>query len=153
MSHHHPRPSMRLSSQHERWVYFIGSLLLVSGLGWLLAHYILAVPGEFGEAHHPSEPWWLRLHGAAAMGFLMVLGSLLQGHIARAWHLRKNLPSGLLMFGLVVLLVLSGYGLYYITDEQAHPWISALHWTGGILASAGLLLHVKLGKKVYPKSA
>ena len=153
MSHHAPRPSMRLSKRHERWVYIICGLLFISGLGWLFAHYFLAVPGEFGEAHHPSEPWWLRLHGAAAMGFLMVFGSLFQGHIARAWHLRKNLPSGLFMFALIMLLVLSGYGLYYVTDEQAHPWISTIHWAIGLSTIAGLLLHIKLGKKSYLKSA
>jgi hypothetical protein len=144
---------MRLSKRHERWVYIICGLLFISGLGWLFAHYFLAVAGEFGEAHHPSEPWWLRLHGAAAMGFLMVLGSLLQAHISRAWHLRKNLASGLFMLGLVMLLVLTGYGLYYVADEQSHPWISTLHWTIGIAAIAGLVLHVKLGKNNHIKSA
>jgi hypothetical protein len=144
---------MRLSKRHEGWVYASGGLLFLSGLGWLLAHYFLAIAGEFGEAHHPSEIWWLRVHGAAAMAFLMVFGSLFQGHIARAWHLRKNLPSGLVVFGAVQLLLLSGYGLYYVADEQWQPWISTLHWIIGLLVIAVLFLHVKLGKSSYSKSA
>jgi cation transport ATPase len=144
---------MRLSIRHERWVYIIGGLLLLSGLGWLFAHYILAVPGEFGEAHHPSETWWLRTHGATAMGFLMVIGSLIPGHIVRAWHLRKNLRTGLFMIVLITLLILTSYGLYYVTEELSHPWISTAHWVIGIASIAGLLLHVMVGRKSYPKSS
>ncbi|WP_211464894.1 hypothetical protein [Collimonas silvisoli] len=142
-----PPMPIRLSRQHERWIYLIGAILFLSGLGWLIAHNFLAAPGEFGDAHHPSEPWWLRLHGAAAMGFLMVIGSLLPGHIASAWRLRKNHRSGLFMLALVAVLLLTGYGLYYAGDEQSRPWISLIHWIAGTAAAAGLWLHIWLGKR------
>lgn len=140
------QPPMRLNQRHERWLYMIGVLTFVSGLGWLADHYLFAGSADFGDAHAALEPWWLRLHGAAAMAGLVVLGSLLPGHIARAWRLRRNHRSGLLMLSLVVLLVVTGYGLYYAGDEETRPWISVVHWLAGMLAAAGLVLHVRLGK-------
>jgi hypothetical protein len=141
------RPPMRLSQRHERWLYAIGALIFVSGLGWLGDHYLFAGSAEFGDAHAPFEPLWLRLHGAAAMAGLVVWGSVFPGHIARAWHLGVNRRSGLLMLSLVVLLVVSGWSLYYISDEDTRPWISMVHWLAGIVAGAGLGIHVWLGKR------
>ena len=139
-------PPMRLSRRHELWLYAIGALIFVSGLGWLGDHYLFAGSADFGEAHAAFEPWWLRLHGAAAMAGLAALGSLFPGHIARAWRSRTNYRSGLLMLSIAVLLVVTGYGLYYVGDEETRPWISLVHWLVGIMACAGLVLHVRLGK-------
>ncbi len=147
MTSHTHRPPMRLGPRHKRWLYVMCGSLFLSGLGWLLAHFLFAGPNDFGEPHHASEPWWLRIHGATAMGFLIAFGSLLPGHAARAWQARKNYRSGLFMVGLVATLVLTGYGLYYAGDEQTRPWISAVHWAVGLAAAAGLLLHVYLGKR------
>ena len=139
-------PPMRLSRWHERWLYAIGAWVFLSGIGWLADHYLFAGSADFGDGHAASEPLWLRLHGAAAMAGLVVFGSLLPGHIARAWRLRRNYRSGVLMLSLMLLLVLTGYGLYYFGDEESRPWISMVHWLAGIVAGASLVLHVRLGK-------
>jgi hypothetical protein len=141
------RPPIRLSRWHERWLYAIGLCVLLSGIGWLADHYLFAGTAEFGDARGASEPLWLRLHGAAAMAALTVFGSLFPSHIVRAWRLRKNLGSGLSMLCLVLLLVATGYGLYYAGDEETRPWISMAHWIGGMLAAFGLALHAWLGKR------
>lgn len=141
------RPPMRLSQTHERWVYVIGGVLFLSGIGWLVAHYFFAPPAEFGETAAPSEPLWLRIHGAAAMASLIALGTLLPGHIALAWKFRQNLSSGFLMLGIAGVLILTGYGLYYAGGEETRPWISLIHWSVGLAAAVGLLLHVLLGKR------
>ncbi len=147
MNHRHQRMPIRLSRSHERWVYGIGAILLLTGIGWLVCHYWLAVPNAFGESQHPLEPLWLKLHGAAAMAFLIVLGSLLPIHVSRAWRLRKNRSSGAGMLSLFALIILSGYGLYYLGDEQTRPWISLVHWLVGLAAAALLPLHVWLGQR------
>jgi hypothetical protein len=51
------------------------------------------------------------------------------------------------MLCLVLLLVATGYGLYYAGDEETRPWISMAHWIGGMLAAFGLALHAWLGKR------
>lgn len=139
----------KLSQRHELWVYSLGMLLLVSGLGWLIAHYFLASAGDFGESHHASEPWWLRLHGAGAMGFLVVFGAVLPVHVVRAWHLKKNRHSGGFMIAVVLILVITAYGLYYAGDDKFRVWLSAVHWITGFLAAAGLTVHVWLGRRVH----
>lgn len=45
------------------------------------------------------------------------------------------------------LLAVTGYGLYYIVDDQWRSWTSTLHWIVGLLATALLTLHAVLGKQ------
>jgi cation transport ATPase len=147
-SERHPRPSgIRLSPRHERWVLGISIALLISGVLWLAFHYMLTVPGEFGESRHPLEAWWLRLHGAAAMAFLVAWGTLLPIHIRRAWQLRRNYRTGVVMFSVVTVLVTTGYGLYYASGENLRLWMSVIHWGIGITAMPALILHVLIGKR------
>lgn len=146
------RSPMRLSSRHERWLYGIAGALLFSGLGWLVSHYFvagssLAAAFRFEGTPHLSEPWWLRLHGAAMIGFLVVFGALLPGHLVHGWRRRHNRRSGIFMLSVVVALSLTGYGLYYLGDESTRPWISAAHWVIGLAAAGTLVVHVILGKR------
>ena len=155
MRHRHvpdPRPPVRLSTRLERWLYVVAGALLLSGIGWITAHYVLAgnsLIAGFGleGAPHPSEIWWLRLHGASMIGFLVAFGALLPGHVARGWRRRRNRHSGIFMLAVVAVLGVSGYGLYYLGDEATRPWISAVHWVIGLAAGAGLVLHVTCGKR------
>ena len=140
---------MRLGRHHRQWIYAVGGSLVASGVGWLIAHYLLVDAGSFGETHHPSEPWWLRLHGAAVMAFLVVLGTILPGHVRRAWSLRKscaqsvrrNVVTGIFMLSLLAVLTLTGYALYYSGDEDLRPYISTTHWVIGLAAAVGFYQH------------
>jgi len=146
--HGHARVQQRLSRRHERYLYLTSALLLISGIGWLAGHYLLRTTGAFGEVPHPSEVWWLRLHGAAVIAFLTVFGALLPGHVVQNWRQRVNRNSGLAVVIVVALLALSGYGLYYIVGDQQRAVISVLHWVLGLAASGVLALHVVMGKRL-----
>jgi len=116
----------------------------------LIAHYLLTMSGTVGDMlPHPSEPWWLKVHGAAAMGFLIALGSLLPGHISHAWQARRNHRSGVSTLTLISILVLTGYGLYYAGGEESRPWISLVHWLMGLIGAGVLPLHVYLGGRKW----
>jgi H+/Cl- antiporter ClcA len=140
---------MRLSRHHRQWLYAIGGCLVGSGVAWLIAHYLPAEASSFGETHHPSEAWWLRLHGAAVMAFLVVLGTILPGHVTRAWSLRKNrtrsvrrnVITGVFMLSLVAALAVTGYALYYSGNEDLRPYISTGHWIIGLAAALGFYQH------------
>ena len=141
----------RLSARHRRSLYFFATLLWISGLGGLIAHYALRSSDPLAGAH-PSEPWWLRLHGAAVIGFLVAFGALLPGHVRRGWRQGLNRSSGLAMIIVVAALTLSGYGLYYLVSDAWRSWTSVSHWTIGLAGGALLAVHVLLGKRLVARA-
>lgn len=137
----------RLGPQHRRWLAITFLILFLSGVLWLIFHYFFAVKTEFGEGPHPLQQWWLKLHGLAAMAALIIFGSLLSGHIRRAWQHHQNRISGGSMVALMVCLTLTGYALYYFGGEATRPIISAAHWIIGIAALPLLVLHILSGRR------
>jgi hypothetical protein len=138
--------SIRLGPWHQGAVYGATAALAVSGIIWLVLHYFLAVPGEYGPQIHPLEPWMLRLHGAAAMAGLIIYGSLLPVHIRRAWSIRRNIVLGIGLVAVMLLLTVTGYLLYYSGDENTRPLISAAHWILGLVVPALLVWHIISGR-------
>jgi hypothetical protein len=141
------REGIRLSRRHRRLLYGIGGVLWASGALWLLFHYVLQTPGEFGDTPHPLEPWSLRVHGLAAMLALLVLGSLVRGHIRMGWNVRRNRLSGAILVGANCVLIATGWGLYYVSSEIARPWISLVHWTLGLALAVAVAAHVFLAAR------
>ena len=142
------RDRIRLSRRHQAWIYSAFGVLFLSGAVWLVFHFFMHRQGEFGETTHPAEPWAMKVHGAAAMLVLVVLGTLLPGHVRRGWNLGKNRTSG---GGLLILngvLILSGYALYYFGGEGVRPVISAVHWIVGLLSPFAIAWHVRKGRKL-----
>jgi hypothetical protein len=136
-----------LRYRYELWLYGTGALLWLSGIGYLVSHYMISGAGVLADAPHPSEIWWLRVHGAVILAFLIALGAMIPTHMRPAWRRRANRWSGLSMVSVVMILVATGYGLYYAADEKTRPWISAVHWGIGVAAAAALLLHRALGQR------
>jgi len=137
-------PKQRLSRTQEGWLYIVGGVLAFSGIGWLVCHYGLRAPGP---APHPLEVWWLRLHGAAMVGFLIVFGALLPRHVKQGWRQGLNLGSGLPLLVATALLILTGYGLYYIVSDEVRDWVSVIHWGLGLAGVATVALHAVLGRQ------
>jgi cation transport ATPase len=141
------RGRIRLSRRHKAWVYATYAVLLATGALWWVARTWLRGQGEFGETASPLGPWAMRLHGAAAMVFLVVLGTLLHGHVRQAWNARRSRGTGGVVLALVGALVASGYGLYYLGDESARQIASVLHQAVGVLLPALLVWHVVAGRR------
>jgi hypothetical protein len=134
---------MRLSRPTEVLVYLIfGALLLTAGL-WIWAQTGLS-------SDNPVPSLMMKIHGAAAMATLILLGALLN-HIRRGWIAKKNRCSGVALLAVILFLILTGYGLYYAGDEQLRALISRSHtWIG-----FGLFLlipaHALLGRALRRK--
>ena len=143
---------MRLSVRHQAWIYGTFGVLFVSGALWLLFHHFVQIEGEFGPAMHPLEPWWLKLHGAGAMLFLFLLGTLLLSHMESAWRIGRNIPTGVAFVSFNLILVVSGYMLYYFGGETARPIISIVHWAVGLTAPVIIGIHVWRGRAGRPGS-
>lgn len=121
-------------------------MLLLSGAAWLTARYFLRPVGQFGEAIHPLEPWAMKVHGAGVMILLFFLGSLMNSHIRRALKAGRNLTSGWSMIVLMVLLIVTGFGLYYLAREGDRPLWSLVHWIGGLGLAMLVIAHVLIGR-------
>ncbi len=151
MTRHPPAP-IRLGAHHKRALYGIVLALWGSGALWLLFHYFLRVPGDFGDAAHPLEAWWLRLHGLMGFVSLVAIGSVLPIHARRAWQLNKNRRSGLVMKVWLLWLALTGYALYYFLSESNEAWLPFAHWIAGLALPLAGLLHIRLGRQRAPRT-
>ena len=135
--------SMKLPSAYRGWLYGTSSALFVSGVVWAILHRVSLAHQDMTRNWSAAlEPWMLKLHGAAAMIFLVVIGALLPIHILKRMATRKNLVSGLVLLGLIGLLTITGYGLYYIGNDTARSFTSLLHLWVGVLAPGILLWHL-----------
>lgn len=132
-----------------RWqrltLYVFGMLLVLTGTAWLSVHY--SVGAGAGELPHPLEVWMLRLHGLAAFGAVFTLGALAAAHIPQGWRLSQRRrwaaqrSSGLQLCVLGVLLVLTGYALFYIAPESVRPALGWAHTAVGLAMAALIARH------------
>jgi hypothetical protein len=124
-------PPIRLGEWHQTYLYGMGSVLILSGALWLLFHYYVRIPGEFGPTLHPLEPWLLSIHGISSAGLLIGFGSVMPGHVRRAWRAARNRFTGSIFFGVMLALIVTGYLLYYVGNETARSFLSIFHWVVG----------------------
>ena len=141
------RNGIRLGSVHRAWLFGVFATAFATGTAWWVLHRWFQVNGEFGPAPHPAEHWLIRLHGAAAMLTLVLLGSLLPLHVKRAWLVRRNRPSGTVLVALNALLALTGYALYYAGGETIRALASNAHLALGLALPVLLLLHIAFGRR------
>ena len=116
----------------RRLLYSALVVLLASGVYWALIHYA-------GVKPYLSEPLLMKIHGAAAMVALVVIGGLLAFHVPGGWAERRSRPSGSAMLDICALLTLTGYLLYYAGAETARDVSSYAH------LALGLALPIVLG--------
>jgi hypothetical protein len=147
---------MRLSPDRRRWLYTIAVPLAGTGCVWAVAHYAF---GDTPAAARAVEVWSMKLHGGLAMAALVVVGMLLPVHVQPGLRAGEQVRSGIAMLALVALLVLTGYGLYYLGDELWREAARFAHLALGVAAAVWLPRHrrgrsVKLWRPVLgPKSA
>jgi hypothetical protein len=137
----------RLARWQVQLLCWSGGILWVTGAAWLLLHHFGQIQGEFGPETNPAEPWLLRLHGAAMVAALLGAGSLLVAHVWRGWSYRNQRVLGMVLTSATILMIGSGYLLYYVGDEDVRAWISIAHWTGGLAALPAFILHYRNGRR------
>src|SRR5204862_1689329 len=144
----HPRPdSIRLKPLQRYFLYAVVALLFFSGVAWAYWNYLAVSPGDFETS---AKTWAMKLHGAAAMAILVLVGMLLTGHVRFAWRARRNRGNGSLFLGGFGILIVTGYGLYYAGGESLRAWTSWIHLAVGLALPLLLILHIWLGKRTRP---
>ena len=130
-----------LKPLHKRMLYAVILLLWISGVVWLYLRYFVQIQGEYGPEAHPAQAMLLKLHGAVAMIFLIVFGSILY-HIRPGWKTKSQRPSGVSLLTTCIVLILTGWGLYYIGHEKIRYLSSAIHSILGFFLPVIIFLHV-----------
>ncbi|MBV1776946.1 hypothetical protein KSF73_14605 [Burkholderiaceae bacterium DAT-1] len=148
---HHSRPShhrfsgpaLRLGNARRRLIYLLLSVLFITGAVWLAL--------KFGRSPDDLPGSWparvMQIHGAATMGLLFLSGTMLFQHMLTAWALKKNRKTGVILASVLLLLVISGWGLYYLGDENWRQGDEWMHWGAGALVCPLLWLHIATGRQ------
>lgn len=135
----------RISRWQKRTLYISVSMLALSGLLWLSTHHFAwpAIARASMEGlPSPWEPWLMRLHGAAMMVMLFLIGRLSATHVMRGWRLpatRKRGGLGLLIG--MALLTLTGYSLYYLVPDDWRDVVGWVHASIGLIWTLVLVVH------------
>jgi len=125
-----------LEPLQKRALYLATTLLWLSGAIWL---YLLETD--------PARPLWMRLHGAAAMVFLMVFGTLLMQHVPAGWRQGEQRLSGVSLIATYSVLIVTGWMLYYLAGDQVRYWTGKTHAILGLVLPLLIYIHVRQNMK------
>jgi cation transport ATPase len=141
----HPRPdSIRLKRLQRYFLYAVLALLFLSGVTWAYWNYLGVSTGDFEIS---AKAWAMKIHGAAAMAILVLIGMLLSAHVRFAWRARRNRANGSVFLSAFAVLTITGYGLYYAGGERLRAWTSWIHLAVGLALPVLLLIHIFLGRR------
>ncbi len=135
-----------LSRFQRQMIYGLTGCLWATGLVWYVYQQISA-RDEFGPIVPPTQEIVLKLHGALAMGFLILLGTLLPLHVRPGWRENQHRWSGGVLIGSAAILVLTGWGLYYLGHEGWRHAASLLHIYLGLALPLVIGIHVSQVKR------
>ncbi len=138
------RRGLQITRRSRRLLYSVSLTLFISGISWAWIHHLDEL-GQATESLRELNGWFIAIHGFSAMTFVLLLGTLLVGHVRRAWHARKNRKNGAFFLTAVSLLTLSGYVLYYTGNEAVRNAVSNFHLWLGVAAPVLLFWHIRSG--------
>jgi len=122
-------------------VYLIMTSLWVSGCGWLLLDQLVAKRGPFGAAPHPLEPPLLLIHGVMAILAMYLLGWISARHVLRWWSAGLRRLSGGALAALLAPLVVSGFALFFVSDDEWQRRAAAIHDVIGVAVTVFAIQH------------
>lgn len=132
--------------RHQRWLLYLSFVtLLLSGLVWAWLHR-LDEATTAGSSWRGWTPRLMTAHGGAAVGFVLLLGTLLPGHVRNSWRAGRNRSNGVFFLSAVSVLTITGYALYYLGNEIARALCSDIHFWLGAALPLLLGLHIRSGR-------
>ncbi len=114
--------------------------LWLSGCFWLVLHYFLSQPTDWGSVQHPWAPTILKMHGWTAVASVFLLGWVTARHVSDRWSQTRKRVSGIGITTVAVVLAVTGYALYYTTD-RLHDAAALVHEVIGGAALVMALAH------------
>ncbi len=106
-----------MSRRHRVAVYLIVGVLWASGCWWLFLDEFLVQRGPFGATPHPWEAPLLLIHGITAIISLYLFGWISARHLLHWWIVGLRRLSGGSLAALLALLIVSGFALFFLSDD------------------------------------
>jgi len=131
----------RVRRVQRRLLYLTGLLLLATGAAWAVLHYVPDWLRIDERRAVEINAVLLKVHGAAAMASLVLLGMMLVEHVGAGWRGERNKTSGIAILALVAVLVVTGYLLYYAGGEELRQAASLLHLVAGVVLPLVIVFH------------
>jgi hypothetical protein len=85
------------------------------------------------------------LHAAVSFWMLTMLGSLWNIHMRAGWRHRQHWRSGVAMALLMLFLLVTAMGIYYLADEQLAMVSAVSHLVAGTLVFMLFVYHAIIG--------
>ena len=127
-------------------VYLIVGVLWISGCAWLWLDQFAAQRGPFGNTPHPLEPPLLLAHGVAAVASLYLFGWIGARHALRWWVGGRRRLSGASLACVLVVLILTGFALFFLTSDAWQRYSAGAHDVLGIAVTVFAIQHWCFGR-------
>jgi hypothetical protein len=131
----------------RRCVYGVFGLLWLSGCAWLILDQFFESKGQFGAMPNAWQPPILLLHGVIAILSMYLLGWITARHVLRWWPARLRRLSGGTLAALFVLLTLSGFALFFVSDDRWQHVSAQVHDVLGLGITAFAIQHWFFAKR------
>jgi hypothetical protein len=141
-------PDDRMPPAQRYTVYAVFGALWFSGCAWLILHQFFAKADQFGNIRHPWEPKTLLLHGVVAIAATYLLGWVAARHVAQAWRSANRRLSGGSYSSCIAVLVLSGFALFFLTDDRWQQNAALAHEILGVAFAFCAIQHWCFGRRM-----
>jgi hypothetical protein len=131
----------RMPRGQRALVYLVVGLIWLSGCVWLYLDYFVAKRGPFGSTPHPLEPPILRLHGVVAVLCIYLFGWITARHVTRWWPRGLRRASGGSLAALLAVLSVSGFALFFLTDDASQHAVAVIHDIVGLALTVSAVQH------------
>jgi hypothetical protein len=121
-----------MSARSRFAVYGILGALWLSGCVRLVLDEFFESTGPFGATPHPWAGAILTLHGIAGIVSTYLFGWLTARHVLARWPGRSRRLSGATLAASFMLLTLSGFALFFVSDDRWQHLAALTHDAFGL---------------------
>jgi hypothetical protein len=130
-----------MAAGQRTWIYVIIGAVWLSGCAWLCLDQFFTVRGPFGKTPHPWQAPIVLLHGIIAILSMFLLGWISARHVTHSWLRGRRRASGGLLCALLTVLVVSGFALFFVSDDQWQHLAAVIHEISGLVLTPIAIQH------------